>query len=93
MVVSKMKPYQFLCWDENRDQESGKIVSIGTFFGRVPTWASEDAAQKAAEHFNNEDVNWPLEQNIFVKGTDGEIEKFIVYLEQVPYYSAAKCKD
>lgn len=72
---------QFLCWDWGREQDSGKTFEC---------FDSQEAAEEAAEHFNSQDVEYPLEQDIFVKGPDGVIEKFVVYMEQVPSYSAVK---
>ena len=76
-----MRIQQFLCWDENREQDEG--ITFECF-------DSQEAAEEAAECFNSQDVEYPLEKDIFAKGPDGVTEKFTVYMEQIPSYSAVK---
>lgn len=76
-----MKLQKFLCWNWGREEEDGKVFEC---------FDSQCAATEAAEHFNNEDIHYPSEQEMFVKGPDGVIEAFTVYMTTVPYYRAKK---
>lgn len=76
-----MRLSQFLCWDENREQDDG--VTFECF-------DSQEAAEEAAERFDDDDSEGANDKEIFVRGPDGNTEKFNVYVEFRPHYSAVK---
>ena len=72
---------QYLCWDENREQDDG--ITFECF-------DSQEAAQEAAERFDDDDSEVINNREIFVMGSDGITEKFDVFVESIPRYSAVK---
>ena len=80
-----MKLQQFLCWDENREQDDGETFEC---------FDPEAAAEEAAERFDDDaSEGASSNQEIFVKGPDGSTEKFAVSVEFIPHYSALQIED